>query len=74
MNKVEYKFSIYLSKSMGKVLSLCIGKQVYVHVEEQTDAHPGQFSEKCMIEAVAFELDYCDGENPELVFGSRVEV
>ena len=59
---------------MGKVLSLCIGKQSYVKVHEQKDAHPGQISEKDMMEAVAFELDYCEGENPSSVFDPRVEV
>ena len=59
---------------MGKVLSLCIGKQPYVHIDNQNDYHPGQMSEKDMIEAVAFELDYCDGENPDSVFDPRAEV
>jgi hypothetical protein len=74
MNIVEYKFYVYLYELMGKVLSLCIGKQSYVKVHEQNDAHPGQMSEKDMIEAVAFELDYCDGENPDSVFDPRAEV
>tara|TARA_B110001450_G_C17560433_1_gene456536 strand:+ start:452 stop:631 length:180 start_codon:yes stop_codon:yes gene_type:complete len=59
---------------MGKVFSLCIGKQLYVHVDEQNDHHPGQMSENVMIEAVAFELDYCNGENPDSVFDPQAEV
>jgi len=59
---------------MGKVLSLCIGKQLYVHVDEQNDVHPGQIPENVMIEAVAFELDYCNGENPDSVLDPQAEV
>tara|TARA_B100000795_G_scaffold150709_1_gene112877 strand:- start:249 stop:428 length:180 start_codon:yes stop_codon:yes gene_type:complete len=59
---------------MGKVFSLCIGKQLYVHVDEQNDHHPGQIPENVMIEAVAFELDSFYGENPDSVFDSRAEV
>ena len=70
----EYKFSVYRYELMGKVISLCIGKQPYVQVYKQNETHPDQTSEKNMIEAVAFELDYCDGENPDSVFASRVEV
>ena len=59
---------------MGKVLSLCIGKQPYVHIDKQNDRHPGQMSEKYMIDTVAFELDEYEGENPDSVFDPRAEV
>jgi len=59
---------------MGKVLSLCIGKSPYVKVDEQFDSHPGQISEQDMFRAVALELDYSDGENPNSIFEPRAEV
>ena len=74
MFKVEYKFCVYLYELMGKVLSLCLGKQSYVQVHEQSDAHPGQISEKEMIAAIAMELDYCAGENPSSFLDPRVAV
>jgi len=74
MNIAEYKFSVYPYELMGKVVSLCIGKQPYVQVYKQNDVHPGGIPEKNMIEAVAFELDSCDGENPDSLFDPRVEV
>jgi len=59
---------------MGKVLSLCIGKQPYVHIDKQNNYHPSQIPEKYMIETVAFELDEYEGENPDSVFDTRAEV
>jgi len=59
---------------MGKVLSLCSGKCVYVQVDKQNEPYIDHRTESAMLAAVAMELADDENENPESILDHRVEV